>query len=254
MDTHPDASSSSMEAKQDVPSGLEERKDIKTGYLIHIDEDDYQAQHSRPMTQINLAKWPTTALLGLTLRLAGPIVIGTISQAARNFRHKSYIAGYLSREELLDFIYLATDLRSNKTHQLPAEEWIYGKLQPVPLHRIHSLVQGHIFDTMVWAQAARWHSIQKTTLTRTTPCFNEDKATKHPVANFTLREFHLGEWDAKDMFCLAMAIAGQALIGAIIQRGWDTNTFQHETWGLNGRNWRPSFTSLRNIGPIADTL
>ena len=61
-----------MEAKQDVPSGLDGRKDIKTGHFTHIDDDDYKLHLSRPMTQINLAKWPTTALLRLTLRLAGP--------------------------------------------------------------------------------------------------------------------------------------------------------------------------------------
>ena len=87
---------------------------------------------------------------------------------------------------------------------------------------------------MVWEQASRWHLIQKTTVTRTTPWFNGDKATKRPAARNPAPsiKFHLGEWDVKDMFGLAMAVAGQALIGAIIHRGWDSNTFQHETWGF----------------------
>ena len=246
MDTHPDTQLPYTEAKQDPPRGLEVTKDIQTGHLIQVGTDDYKPYPDKPMTFIDLAKWPTTALLGLTLRLAAPIVIGIISRTARNTRHKSYVNGYLDRDELLDFIYLATDLVPGQIHHLSAEEWIYGKLQPVPLHRLYALVQGHIFDTTAWKQAAKRHSTRETTTIRTTPQFIDNKAREHASASNStpighpnsarnptpIINLHLGEWDAKEMFGLAMAIAGQALVGTIIHRGWDANTFQHETWGF----------------------
>ena len=228
-----------IEGKRELLHGVEGRKDAQTGYFTPTTKDDSMAYSSKPTTKIDLVKWPTTALLGLALRLAAQVVIGSISRLIRNTRHESYISGHLARNELLDLIYLITDLMPGKIYQLPADEWIYGKLQPVPLHRLHELVSGHIFDTKIWGQAAREQYTREIAVT-SLPQRTKDKAIEgHPIPigypksarNPTpIINLYLGGWNVNDMFGLAMAVAGQALIGAIIHRGWDTNTFQHDTW------------------------
>ena len=188
------------------------------------------------MIQISLASWPITSLFGLALRLCGPIVIGTIGQTKEVRRPSSYIFGRLSKNELHDLIYLATGFRANTVYTVAAD-WIHERLQPISLHYMHELLQGHIFDTTVWEQAARWQqTITKslsTTSGPTAPVFipgttvNKDNPKPDPVI-----QMHLGEWDDKEMFGLAVAVAGQILVGTRIQGGWDANTFLHETWGF----------------------
>ena len=44
---------------------------------------------------------------------------------------------------------------------------------------------------------------------------------------------NLGEWETKDLFGLAVATSGSIIIGAIVHRGWNGDTFAHESWGFD---------------------
>ena len=221
------------------PEEMKKERDSITGYAPLTRDlkrwPKEQARNNQNITGIKLEAWPTAALMGFALKRAGPIVIGAIHRAACENRLPSHIMGYLSRDELFDLLYLTTGIQHKGTYQASAEAWIYEKLQPVSIHGIHSATRGRPFDPRAWKQAAQERARQGREQSRPDPLRHIKSPASpdtYPTGMDTPWEMHLGEWNVDNIFCLAITIAGQALLGALVQKGWNSDTFLQATWGF----------------------
>ena len=209
----------------------------KAHYKIFIDE---QPAHDddNPKVLVCLANWSTAALFGLAMCIASPVIIGAVGHKLWQVSPPLHPVWGLTRRELFDLIYLTTDIWPGHTYAFPPEVWIHTVLQPVSIPSLYNMVQRDLFNPATWTNAAKWYQSRCSSSERSpqpkfsgnTEGIQDPRGAEHDTGIHL--ELYLGEWDTNSIFGLAMAIAGQIILGAVTHRCWNAETFQHATWEL----------------------